>query len=342
MVTVTDITRHKKAEEALRHSEELLRIALSNMSGGLFMIDKDFKLQVMSPSFLELYGYPPELVRDGAPLEDIVRFRAERGDYGPGDPKRLTRDRLKGYRARTIQRSETTLPGGRVVELFRTPTEDGGTVAVFNEITARKRVEENLARTLSEFSAVMETIDYGIVFMDSDLRARFINRAFQNMWELPDEFVAQEPTMTELMSYNRHNDVYPVSDENFDAFVAQRVARVREGSIPPMELKRGDGRTYRYQCIALPDGGRMLTYFDLTEIKRAEAALRESDQRYETITTNVPGVVYQRVMHPDGSISYPFVSPGVRELYGLDPEAVMADSSVMLAVLHPDERDRFF
>jgi len=342
VVTVSDITSHKTAEQALRNSEELLRIALGNMSGGIFMIDKDFKLQVMSPSFLELYGYPPELVRDGAPLEDIVRFRAERGDYGPGDPNKLTKDRLKGYLDRTIQRSETTLPGGRVVELFRTPTKDGGTVAVFNEITERKRVEENLARTLNELSAVMESIDYGIVFMDSDLRARFINRAFQDMWDLPDEFVAQEPTMTELMSYNRHNEVYPVSDEKFDGYVERRVARVREGSIPPTELKRRDGRTYRYQCIALPDGGRMLTYFDLTEFKRAEVALRESEQRYETITTNVPGVVYQRVMHPDGSIAYPYVSPGVQELYGLEPDAVMADSSVMLAVLHPDERERFF
>jgi PAS domain S-box-containing protein len=44
--------------------------------------------------------------------------------------------------------------------------------------------------------------------------------------------------------------------------------------VAPRELRLMNGRIIQYQCIALPDGGRMLTYFDITDLKRTEDALR--------------------------------------------------------------------
>jgi signal transduction histidine kinase len=51
------------------------------------------------------------------------------------------------------------------------------------------------------------------------------------------------------------------------------LVEVRTGSTPPQEWHRPDGRVLQYEVVALPDGGRMLTYFDLTRLKRAEEAL---------------------------------------------------------------------
>jgi signal transduction histidine kinase len=51
------------------------------------------------------------------------------------------------------------------------------------------------------------------------------------------------------------------------------LAEVRTASTPPQEWHRPDGRVLQYEVVALPDGGRMLTYFDLTRLKRAEEAL---------------------------------------------------------------------
>ena len=118
---------------------------------------------------------------------------------------------------------------------------------------------------LEKLTAVMEGIDYGVVFLDTELRAHIINNAFREMWGYPEELVASRPTMADLMRYNRHNGIYNVADEDFDAYVAQRVAAVVSGAIPPTEFERRDGKILRYQCIALPDGGRMLTYLDITE-----------------------------------------------------------------------------
>ncbi|MGD9614535.1 MAG: PAS-domain containing protein [Alphaproteobacteria bacterium] len=141
-------------------------------------------------------------------------------------------------------------------------------------------------RLLGELHAVLDTIDYGVVFMDRDLRARLINRAFRQMWGVSDAFIATGPTMAELINYNRYNHVYNVPEAEFDAFVESRVSAIRAGNIAPIEMQRADGSTLLYQGVVLPDGGRLLTYFDITDAKRREAELRETlDQ--QTATTEV-------------------------------------------------------
>ena len=134
----------KRAEEALEAKEAQLRFAFDNMRGGIFMVDKDLNLQVFSESFAEYYKFPNRLLRKGASLIPLIEFRAKRGDYGPGDPAELVRTRIEGYRSFEERRVEDRLPGGRIVELFRTVTEDGGVVVVFNDITDRKQAEEEL------------------------------------------------------------------------------------------------------------------------------------------------------------------------------------------------------
>src|SRR4051794_36178131 len=155
------------------------------------------------------------------------------------------------------------------------------------ELEESNRQKEQL---LGEFHAVIDTIDYGVLFMGCDLRARVANQAFRKMWGIPEAFIAIRPTMADLINYNRCNGVYKVPETEFDAFVEARVAAVRAGDIAPVEFERADERTLLYQGVVLPDGGRLLTYFDLTDAKRREAELRETlDQ--QTATTEVLQVI---------------------------------------------------
>ena len=151
------------------------------------------------------------------------------------------------------------------------------------ELEASNRQKEGL---LAELQAVLDTIDYGVVFMDRNLRGRIVNRAFREMWGISEAFIAGGPTMADLIDYNRHNGMYDVSETEFDAFVEARVAAVRAGDIAPMEMRRADGRTVLYQGVVLPDGGRLLTYFDITDAKRHEAELQENLGQ-QTATTEV-------------------------------------------------------
>lgn len=75
--------------------------------------------------------------------------------------------------------------------------------------------------------------------------------------------------------------------------------------------------------------------------QRAAKALQERARRLQAMTDNVPGLVFQRLQHPDGRISYPYMSPATRRIHGLDPEAVMADASVLIETQLPEDRAKF-
>lgn len=109
---------------------------------------------------------------------------------------------------------------------------------------------------------------------------------------------------------------------------------------------RVDGSEFRAEVLATPiewEGvrGGMVIVRDVTEKLAQEKALRDSDERFRSMTANVPGMVYQRLNHADGRIEYPYVNEGVREILGVDPEVVISDPVFMSSTIHPDDRDHF-
>ena len=146
--------RKKATEEAeraanlIREKEAQLSTAINSMVGGIFMIDKDLNFQLTNKQFHQLYDFPIEMGNKGMPLINLLRRRALRGDYGPGDPEELVEIRLEMYKDSTQTKQitiyEDKVPGNRITEVYRAPTQDGGFVFVINDITERKKAENEL------------------------------------------------------------------------------------------------------------------------------------------------------------------------------------------------------
>lgn len=82
------------------------------------------------------------------------------------------------------------------------------------------------------------------------------------------------------------------------------------------------------------------THLDITPRKQAEAFERESRARISRLVAEVPGVVYQYLLRPDGSSSFPYASPGMRSIYGLAEEEVAISAEKVFERLHPGDRER--
>ena len=171
-----------------------------------------------------------------------------------------------------------------VLKLVRiTENDEFFIIAILQDITPQKLTEGKLVKTVNEFNAVMESIGYGVLFMDSDLRARIANRALRDMWGLTDELLSRQPTLRDLINFNRYNGIYDVPEEQFDSYLDKRDETVRNGTSVPEEFHRKDGLVYQYQCVALPDGGRMLTYFDITKHKNTQAQLAKTLEEFHEL-----------------------------------------------------------
>jgi diguanylate cyclase (GGDEF)-like protein len=124
-------------------------------------------------------------------------------------------------------------------------------------------------------TAALNEVRYGVVLLDRTLNALFINRAFHEMWALPLPRPGTTYTFRDLMEHGQQTAAYQVSPEEMRLYVEKRIVLVEAGTQPPMQLPLSDGRTLSFECIALPDGGRMLTYTDVTEHVHAIEQLRE-------------------------------------------------------------------
>jgi PAS domain S-box-containing protein len=216
----------------------------------------------------------------------------------------------------------------------------GTVVDITAEVEQKAELDQantNRNRLLSEFNTVLEAIDYGIIFLDADLKARFINRSIREMWGLDDDFISQNPTWLELLERNRAAGIYVYDDEAWQSFVDQRTTILMRGDSVPVELERADGSVLQVRFVSLPDGGRMITYYDVTPFKELERQLRASDERYEEVMNVVGEGVYEFQVGEETA----YYSPLVTEMLGLESGTLMNRQEDWLACVHPEDRSLY-
>jgi diguanylate cyclase (GGDEF)-like protein len=158
--------------------------------------------------------------------------------------------------------------------------------------------------------AALDEIEIGVVLLDADTRAQFINRAFRRMWRLPDPVAERKPPFVALMYHGRDTRAYAVPPERLDAYVAERVALVKAGDPRPIDLRLTSGEVIRVTCTVLPAGGRMMCYSYVTDIVRFNDKLRT----LQAALDNVPhGIVLL-----DRLLNIEFMNKAARELWAVD------------------------
>ncbi|MBD2385943.1 PAS domain S-box protein [Cylindrospermum sp. FACHB-282] len=77
----------------------------------------------------------------------------------------------------------------------------------------------------------------------------------------------------------------------------------------------------------------------LISVRESTQALLESEARLQRLTDNVPGLIYQFRLDADGTMSFPFISSGCRDIMNLEPEEVQQNSALIFATVHPDDAE---
>lgn len=79
---------------------------------------------------------------------------------------------------------------------------------------------------------------------------------------------------------------------------------------------------------------------DISDSKKATEEAEKANETLSKLTNQVPGVVYQYLLRPDGTSCFPFASEGIFDIYGVRPEEVRDDASIVFSRLHPQDVDR--
>ena len=153
VATHEDITHRQKLNEKLEDNLKLLsertsmlQVIIDNFPGGIGYYDKDLRVAVCNDKLKVLLDLPEQLFANGPPrYEDILRFNAERGEYGPGPVDAHVAKRLAIVAARAPHRNERTRSDGTVLDIRGAPIEDGGFITTYMDITERYLAEAKIA-----------------------------------------------------------------------------------------------------------------------------------------------------------------------------------------------------
>jgi signal transduction histidine kinase/CheY-like chemotaxis protein len=145
---------------------EQLEATLTGMSDGVSMIDAHMCLVEWNERFPEIAGVPPEMLRVGLPMEEILRAQIRTGQFGRiPDPEAEVARRMARIRVAPFGVTQRQRPDGHTIELRRNRLPDGGFVTLYADITEHKLAEEALraAKATAELASVEKSRFVAIV-----------------------------------------------------------------------------------------------------------------------------------------------------------------------------------
>ena len=218
----------------------------------------------------------------------------------------------------------------RFFEARITPVSKGQILIVVRNITTRKRAEEALRVSESEYRQLADSITDVFFALDKDMRYTYWNKASEVLSGIPARDAIGKP-LTELFPG-------PQGEKARKRYL--EVLRTKKAANFPSEYSLG-GKTHLFDITAYPieDGVSVITK-DITERSRAEDALRERDIQFRKLSFHVPGMIYQFMKRPDGTYCVPFTSEAIKGIFGCSPQDVREDFSPIAKVILPEDLDR--
>lgn len=256
-------------------TDETLSLTLSaildNVIVGIAVFDADQRLRTFNRRFVELYEYPPDFPRCGTSYEDILRFKAGRGEYGGDDPDRWVRELLAEvpqFQKMTCSR-EHVRPNGTVIAVRKSPVPGGGFIGIYTDITERKKTVEDGRRTAEVLQLAIDNMTDGVRVFDSDLRLVAWNRQAFEMFDFPERLARVGAPYAEFLEFGaRRGDYAGSPQKTLEEKLSQATkleARASDRTLP-------NGRIIEKRRSPMPGGGFVSIYLDVTDRRQSEQA----------------------------------------------------------------------
>ena len=329
-----DAKVHGEASREGRNEERLLA-ALDEIQDAFCYYDGDDRLVVHNKAMLTMYAGLEDVIAPGMTFSDLIDAGLDRGIWLTHDlSKQEWRNKFFERRA-AAPKTEAVIAfaDGRWIMHRERRTEDGGTIGICTDITAIKRHEADLAgardeaeRVLSDQKKTIDMMEMGVVVLDSDLNAEIINSAFYTIWKISPDDVSVGSPFRALIDINRHNDIYGVADDKWEEYIDVRLSEIRGGDVQPREFTRADGCTMIYSVTTLSGGRRLVSYYDISEMKSREAELAgalEKAKLAEAVINSVPNPIFVF----DADLNFVLANEAYAKVYGRTPDDLVGHKS---------------
>ena len=348
-----DITERKRMEDELRESEkhlkeknDMLQSIMDNSVDVIYLVDVTPEGRFIHKEINKAYTEKTGMTR-----EEIL------GNYV---------DELKdeSFREILLEKYSSCLNEGARIEYineYNFPTEvkifhstlspifdEEGRICqiagVARDITQSKRQEELLRKKEQEFRTLAQNIPDPIFRYDREGRRIYVNAAVERISGISaDVLLGKDATDAKLVSTD---DALKVVE------CIKKVLSTKKSVAQEFIHKAADGQEFIFKNTHIPEFGAdgevesiLSVAHDITAFKRQQElleALAKIEKRQSQYFAMAPGLFVTVLKDADGNYSLPFVSEGIRDVYGIEPKTAIEDISTFVSVAHPDDIEMTF
>lgn len=326
-----DVTARMEAEERLASREKHFRSLIENSMDVIVVLDESLTMVYRSPSAFKVTGLTDELTigRDG------------RMYIHPEDLGSVT----------ILLKELVSLPGKSINLLFRYQCGDGryiwaegsatnllqednirGLVFNLRDVTERLLHEEKIRTSEERYRETLDNMIEGVQIVGFDWKYKYVNKALVRQTHMTKDHLIGA-TMTERFPGIEHTEVYRLINRCF----LERIPFQMENRFT---LPDGAELWTELSIQPVPEGVFILS-MDITEKVKASAALKEEQNKLAAIADSSPGLIYSFQLKPDGTMSFPYASNAMEDMFGYGHELINQDVSTIFSFTVQEDKDLF-
>ncbi|MCR9256754.1 MAG: transporter substrate-binding domain-containing protein [Alphaproteobacteria bacterium] len=319
VISLTDVTDIKMAEERLRTLLETspLGFILTRTNGAPLMANGAFR---------RMFG-----IEEGQPLEDAGSVYSNPKDRDRYVERVLADGEVAGYEV-SVKRLDGKRLWVSVSSRLVDYDGDQAIMAFIEDITDRRAAQIRLAESERRGSLLREALDSFsdmVILYDREEQVIFANKSYHEMYPSappPAEIIGW--TMEGLLRRSLDAGLIqaPLAQTDPEAWIEKNLAERRRAEGGQGETQHQNGRTYRYRYGRTTEGGLLIAQYDITEQKRYEAQLQESEQRLSAILNASSASCV--IVGADGRLD--LVNDRAVEIFGHSREEMIGKSPAML------------
>jgi len=328
IAAIRDIAERRRADEAVLESEHKFATLFRSSPDmvGIVTLEEGRYLDI-NDGFTRSLGY----TRD----EGIGRTIAELGICADPVPRTtLVKALARDGAVRNWEIAYRTKSGGTFIGLVSAEViELSGSrcvLAVTRDISDRKRAEVRLRDSEQRFRTLAEASFEGIALTEHGVLVDLNHQLARMLGGTREDFIGH-PVMDSVAPESRALVEAALAEERMEPY--EHVALRRDGSVFSVEIRARSMEAGERRL-------RVTAIRDITDRKRTEAALRESEERLDFMMSNSPAVVY--TCKPFGDFGATFITHNVVHQLGYESQEFLGDPGFWAAHLHPEDAPRVF
>lgn len=321
MGILRDISEHLRIEMALENEKAYFRHLVESIPFGIAILDENDHVKSVNPAFSDVFGYS-DSEATGKAINDLI-VPPEKKTEG----LKLTTDVTRGkmvYQETKRMRADGTLVDVSIMgKPIITPSGEKLVFGIYQDITERLLIRKSIDDERAYFQGLFEIVPFGIVLLDQYSEIVDCNSGFTKLFGFTKNEMLGQGTINLIFPENLkpegeayRSQVSKGKSVYFETVRKRKNGELLDVAVTARPLKRPDGKVFIFAI-----------YQNISDRKKAERALSDSENQLSNLISNLPGMVYRCLLDKDYTMT--FVSEGSKIVTGFTPRQFVSQPNTL-------------